>query len=88
MQRNIGGLLKSIKLKTGLGLNKHSVLSCVEIRQVLFQVNSFIGIVSFFFFVSLEPHLRQMEGPRLGVESELQLLASTTAHGNAGSLTR
>jgi len=28
-----------------------------------------------------------MEVPRLGVESELQLLAYTTAHGNAGSLT-
>ena len=29
-----------------------------------------------------------MEGLRLGVESELQLLAYTTAHGNAGSLTQ
>ena len=28
-----------------------------------------------------------MEVPRLGVISELQLLAYTTAHGNAGSLT-
>ena len=28
-----------------------------------------------------------MEIPRLGVVSELQLLAYTTAHGNAGSLT-
>ena len=28
-----------------------------------------------------------MEVPRLGVESELQLLANTTAHGNTGSLT-
>ena len=34
----------------------------------------------FFFFLSfifLEPHLRHMEAPRLGVKSELQLLAYT-----------
>ena len=30
-------------------------------------------------FVFLGPHLRHMEMPRLGVESELQLLASATA---------
>ena len=53
----------------------------------------------FFFFCFLGPHLQHMEVPRLGVESELQLLAFTTtqdpsgtatyttAHGNAGSLT-
>ena len=29
----------------------------------------------FFFFVFLGPHLWHMEVPRLGVESELQLLA-------------
>ena len=52
-----------------------------------------------FFFCFLGPHLQHMEVPRLGVESELQLLAFTTtqdpsgtatyttAHGNAGSLT-
>ena len=33
----------------------------------------------FFFFVFLGLHLQQMEVPRLGVESELQLLAYTTA---------
>ena len=32
-----------------------------------------------FFFVSLGPHLRHMEIPRLGIKSELQLLAYTTA---------
>ena len=33
----------------------------------------------FFFFPSLGPHLRHVEVPRLWVEPELQLLASTTA---------
>ena len=33
---------------------------------------------SFFFFVFLGPHPWHMEVPRLGVESELQLLAYTT----------
>ena len=52
------------------------------------------------YFVFLGPHLRHMEVPRLGVESELQLLATatampdqshicyvtyTTAHSHAGS---
>ena len=41
----------------------------------------------FFFFCFLGPHLRHMEVPRLEVESELQLPAYATAHGNAGSLT-
>ena len=41
----------------------------------------------FFFPLSfLGPHLRHMEVPRLGVESELQLPTYTTAHGNMGSL--
>ena len=35
----------------------------------------------------LGPHPRHMDVPRLGVESELQLLAYTTAHSNNGSLT-
>ena len=39
------------------------------------QVNLFF----FFFFVFLGPHLWHMEVPRLGVESELQLLTYTTA---------
>ena len=33
----------------------------------------------YLFFVFLGPHLQQMEVPRLGIESELQLLAYTTA---------
>ena len=35
----------------------------------------------FFFFFFLWPHLQHSEVPRLGVESELQLLAYTTATG-------
>ena len=37
--------------------------------------------------VFLGPHPRHMAVPSLGVELELQLLAYTIAHGNAGSLT-
>ena len=36
-------------------------------------------VFCFFFFCFLGPHLQQMEVPSLGVESELQLLAYTTA---------
>ena len=35
--------------------------------------------VNFFFLFFLGPHLQHMEIPRLGVESELQLLATATA---------
>ena len=41
--------------------------------------------VIFFFFPFLEPHLWHTEVPRLGVKSELQELAYTTAHSNARS---
>ena len=43
--------------------------------------------ILFFYFSFLGPHLWHMEVPRLGAESELQLLAYTTAHGNARCLT-
>ena len=36
-------------------------------------------LLSFFFFFFLGRHLLQMEVPRLGVQSELQLLGYTTA---------
>ena len=57
--------------------------------KVFFLLCSFVpGFLFFFFLFSfLGPQLRHMEVPRLGVESELQLLAYTTAHSNAGSLT-
>ena len=41
----------------------------------------------FFFFFLLQPRLWHMEAPRLGGESELQLLAYATDWGNTGSLT-
>ena len=45
-----------------------------------FHKNQFHVIFSkTFFVVSLGPHLRHMEFPRLGVKSELQLLAYATA---------
>ena len=43
--------------------------------RLLFLVVSFLVFLSLF----LGPHLRHMEVPRLWVESELQLLAYTTA---------
>ena len=48
----------------------------------LFQITPsclFLSDSFFFFFVFLCPYLWYMEVPRLGVESELQLLASATA---------
>ena len=38
-----------------------------------------VPFLNFFFFFFLGPHLWHMEVPRLGVESELQSLAYTTA---------
>ena len=51
-------------------------------EEVLFQILFFL-----FHFCFSGPRLRHMEVPSLGVEWELQLLAYTTAHSNAGSLT-
>ena len=39
----------------------------------------FVCFLGFFFFCFLGPHLEHMEGPGLGVKSELQLTAYTTA---------
>ena len=47
---------------------------CQELFLKLYEVFFF-----FFFLVFLGPHPQYMEVPRLGVESELQLLAYTTA---------
>ena len=62
-----------------------------------FLPTSQISPLTFFFFCFLGLHLGHVEVPRLGVESELQLLAyaiatratpvtCTTAHGNTGFL--
>ena len=42
-------------------------------------------MIPFCLFFFLGPHLWHIEVPRLGVESELQLLAYTTVYGNARS---
>ena len=42
-----------------------------------------VFIYLFIYFVFLGPHLWHMEGPRLGIESELQLLTYTTATATA-----
>ena len=46
-----------------------------------------LQVFCFFVFVFLGPCPEHMEVPRLGVKSEPQLPAYTTAHGNTGSLT-
>jgi len=73
-------------------------------RKKLLCSLSYCPMVSWFFsftFFLLSPHLGHMEVLRLGIQSELQLLADTTvtamwdqshiynlhhSHGNAGSL--
>ena len=42
-------------------------------------VSLFLFLLSFFLFFLFGPHLSHVEVPRLGVESELQLVAYTTA---------
>ena len=70
-------------------------------KSTILQKNYYFFIFSLFVFLGLHPW--HMQVPRLGVKSELQLLAPTpqpqehqiqatsatytTAHGNAGSLT-
>ena len=58
-----------------------NLLSYIGNSPRVFLVNQSViykqQLCAFFFF--LGPHLRHMEVPRLGVESELQLLAYTTA---------
>ena len=39
----------------------------------------FYFFILFYFIAFLGPHLRRMEVPRVGIESEVQLLAYTTA---------
>ena len=67
-------------------LNPHILLACCSVTSVTSSFLHQVGKPSsnlppffFFFLVFLGPHLRHMEIPRLGVESELQLAAYTTA---------
>ena len=48
-------------------------------NSVFFQFFNFLYFIFFLFFFSLGLHLQHMEVPRLGVKSEPQLLAYTTA---------
>ena len=50
-----------------------------SVDQAFIGERNILFIYLFLSFVFLGPHLRHMEVPRLGVESELQLLAYTTA---------
>ena len=54
-------------------------MSCSSLRSS--SIVSFFSILSFLssFFLFLGPHLQPMKVPRLGVESELELLATATA---------
>ena len=75
---------------------------CMTFTLKEIEGSTFIPFEHFFVCVFLGPNLRHMEVPRLGVKSELQLPAYTTAtaildlsltltytaaHGNARSLT-
>ena len=68
-----------------------SIRTCTLVESHMDCALIFVPFISFFYFLNvlvfLWPHLLHIEIPRLGVESELQLMAYTTAHGNAGSLT-
>ena len=48
-------------------------------KTILMNTDAKVHKFFFFFSVFLGPHLQHMEVPRIGVESELQLLAYTTA---------
>ena len=64
-------------------------LTCAgKCLQEAMGFGGFFGCLFFLLvFCFLGLHQWHIEVPGLGVESELQLLAYTTAHGNAGSLT-
>ena len=71
---------KFIKIHFAL-LNKKQKLKLWYILEKIIPTwtHSFCLFVCLFIYLFLEPQLRQIEIPRLGVESELQLLACTTA---------
>jgi len=75
---------------TGLGILVEQRIKLVRPDFPVTEPINFIGfLVCLFCFLGLHP--QHTEGPRLGVQSDLQLPATATAtatvHGNAGSLT-
>ena len=60
----------------------HSVLSITATQQRDPAIRTYIHLLLLFCF--LGPHPRHMEGPKLGVELELQLPAYTTATATPG----
>ena len=52
---------------------------CEPGRNSIVEYDLFLKSIYLFIYVFLGPHLRHMEIPRLGVESELHLLAYATA---------
>ena len=55
-----------------------SLLYIVVCLELFLISETNIGLFNFILFLLLGPHLWHVEVPRLGVESELQLLAYTT----------
>ena len=69
-------------------VNSNVTLPPLILRIVyFFKKIKYFQIYFLFFFRFLGLHLWHLEVLRLGVELELHLMAYTTVHGNAGSLT-
>ena len=59
--------LSDVERVRGISLAQQESVSLAQIIKVFVEFSSFF----FFFFVFVGPHLRHMEVPRSGVESEL-----------------
>ena len=60
------------------GIDPHSGMPHAQPKKKNFQEKLYFNKFFFFFLVFLGPYPRHMEFPRLGVKSELQLLAYDT----------
>ena len=74
-------MLTALRVFTSFSLTKNPVRrhDSHPFLSLFFFLFLFFLSFSFFFFCLLGLHLQPMEVPRLGVESELELLAYTTA---------
>ena len=70
----------------GRWIRRDKYIECQRGRCYL-KSFTYYWVFLFFCFLFFRAHPRHIEVPRLGVKLELQLLAYTTAYGNAGSLT-